>query len=472
MFNNIKNGNDLLSNDIQEMLRLHLGDTVEIKFDENLSVDQQKAFDLFKDNKNILIIGPAGTGKSKIIKTIYEYNKVEKNKQMYLTSTTGISAYNISGITIHSLLGIGTGELEIDALIRKVARKKMYRERIINMEILVVDESSMLSADLFEKLNLLCQNIRRNKLFFGGIQVIFSMDPMQLLPVFNKNKELYKNVDERLIVESVIFNKYFKKDNIIILKENFRQKSDPVFINLLGRIRDGTFTEKDIELLNTRKTIPKNESEHVHLVTSNKKAQIINENELKKLKGKSIKYTSAFNSCGNDKEIEEILLKELQFQFKQKGIVDLELKNGCRVMLIKNIDIESGLVNGALGTIIDFVEDSATNQLVPIVQFDSGNETEGIKQIISNVSWELEIDDCKVTALQIPLMLAYSITCHKSQSLTLDSAVLDLSDAFCDHMIYVALSRLRSLDTMYLKSFNPKKITINKVMKKFLESLN
>lgn len=471
--NNVVNCEKLIPDDIQEMLQLNLGDSVKLNFDQNLSEIQQKAFNLFKDGKNLLLMGPAGTGKSKIVKTMYEYTKKETTKQMYMTSTTGISAYSIGGVTIHSLLGIGTGELDIEALIRKVSCKKMYRDRIRNIDILVIDEASMLSGDLFEKMHFLCQSIRRNTLFFGGIQMIFSMDPMQLLPVFNKNKELYKNVDERLIVESPIFNKYFRNngngndnDNIIVLTENFRQKKDPLFINILCRIRNGEYTEEDIKVLNSRKIMPKNSSEHVHLVTSNKKAQLINELELEKLKSKSVKFTSIFNCSGKDKDIKELLVKELQFQFNQKGITELVLKKECRIMLIKNIDVEAGLVNGSLGTIIDFIADPLSNKLMPFVKFDNG-----IKQVINTVSWDLEIDDCKGSVVQIPLMLAYSITCHKSQSLTLDSAVLDLEDAFCDAMVYVALSRLKSLDGMYLKSFNPKKITVNKVMKEFLERI-
>jgi len=456
---------DLIPDSIRDMLSMHLGDT--INFDENLSASQIKAFDLFKENKNLLILGSAGVGKSKIVKTMQEYIRVNTNKKMYVTSTTGISAYNISGVTIHSLLGIGTGEMEVNALIKKVAKKKLYRERILNIDILVIDEASMLSGDIFEKLHLLCQNIRKNKLFFGGIQMVFSMDPLQLLPVFNRNNDLYKNIDERLIVESPIFNKYLKKDNIVMLKENFRQKNDPIFINLLGRIRDGTYTADDIKIVTNRKIIPKNASDHVHLVTSNKKAQIINDTELNKLKTDSIKFSSTFNSNGVDEETTGLLLKELQFQFNQKGITELVLKKGCRVMLIKNIDVESGLVNGALGTIIDFSFDHSINHLVPIVEFDG----KGIKQAITPTVWELNIDNCTGTATQIPLMLAYSITIHKSQSISLDSAVLDLADAFCDHQVFVALSRLRSLDGLYLKSFNPAKIKVNKKMKDYLENL-
>ena len=305
-------------------------------------------------------------------------------------------------------------------------------------------------------------------MFFGGIQVIFTGDFLQLLPVFNKNKDLYENIDDRLIIESPLFNRMFNDENIIILKENFRQKNDSVFINVLLRIRDGTFTEDDINVLKTRQLLPENIQEHVHLVSSNKKAQTINDTQLNKLKTPKVKYTSSYTSSGKNKEIKELLTKELQFQFTQKGINELILKKGARVMLIKNLDVSLGLVNGAIGTIVDFIPDPTTDYDIPIVNFDNSN----IKHPISVVSWELEIDGCKGMANQIPLMLAYSITTHRSQSLSLDSAVLDLADAFCDGQVYVALSRLRSLDGLYLKSFNPAKIKVNKKMRDFLTTLN
>ena len=379
---------------------------------------------------------------------------------MQLCSTTGVSAYSINGMTIHSFLGIGTGDQPIDMLIRRIYKKTVYRERINSINTLVIDEASMLSANLFEKMNKICQVIRNDNRFFGGIQMIFSMDPLQLLPVFNKNALLYKDIDERLIIESPVFNKEFKKSNIIILKENFRQKNDPAFIDLLTRVRYGTITESDIALLNTRRIMPIDPSKHVHLVSSNKKAQFINDTEINKLDGPSKTYKSSFKTIGQNKDLQDMLKKELEYQFKQKGINELILKKDTRVMLIKNLDTSIGLVNGAIGTVIN---------LTPLeVEFDNS----GKKHIIEKVDWELEIDGCKVNGTQIPLMLAYSLTIHKLQSLTLQSGVLDLADCFCDHQIFVALSRLTSLEGIYLKSFNPAKITINKKMKEFLENLN
>ena len=130
-------------------------------------------------------------------------------------------------------------------------------------------------------------------------------------------------------------------------------------------------------------------------------------------------------------------------------------------MLIKNLDIDSGLVNGSIGTVVNFVGG------LPEVEFNNN-----IKRVIGYTPFELEMDKCKVVANQIPLMLAYALTIHKTQSITLDSAILDLADCFCDHQVYVALSRLRSLDGVYLKSFNPSKIKTNKKMIEYLKSMN
>jgi len=457
----------LVPDSIQDLLKEHLNITVD--YEDNLSETQKDAFKLFKENKNLVILGSAGCGKSMLIKTFEEYIKTnKKDSKIYLCATTGISAFNIGGMTIHSFTGIGTGELEIEALIRKVNRKKKYRDRIISTDILVIDEVSMLSAELFEKLNRICQAIRKSKQFFGGIQIILTGDLNQMCPVFSRNIEFTKGEeqDTRLIIESPEFIKEFNKKNgnVIVLKENFRQKNDPTFINLLLRVREGKHTEEDINVLKSRLNI-KPKGNPVHIVSSNKSAQIINECNLSKIKEPINKYVAVYKDSGKEPEIDELLIKELKFQFKQKGIDTLELKKGTRVMLTKNLDVSIGLVNGSVGTIDSFTQVENSKEF-PVVMFDNG-----IKQLISPLSIELELDGCKASAIQIPLMLAYALTCHKCQSLSLDSAVLDLADAFCDGQIYVALSRVRSLDGLYLKSFNPTKIKVNKKMTDYLNNL-
>lgn len=436
---------------------------------EELREDNYYGFEV--DNNHRYVMGDfIVTHNSCIIKTMEEYIKTNKRDyKIYLCSTTGISAFNIGGLTIHSFMGIGTGDIPVEALIRKVNRKKKYRDRIISTDILVIDEVSMLSAELFEKLNRICQAIKKSKQFFGGIQIILTGDLNQMCPVFNRNIEFTKGEeqDTRLIIESPEFTKEFNKKNgnIIVLKENFRQKNDPTFINLLSRIRVGKHTEEDITVLKNRlDKLPKGKMT-VNLVSSNRSAQIINDSNVSKIKEPVNKYTAIYKDSGKEPEVDELLIKELKFQFKQKGIDTLELKKGTRVMLTKNLDTSIGLVNGSIGTIESFIQ-VENRQEYPVVMFDND-----IKQLISPVSIELELDGCKASATQIPLMLAYAITIHRAQSLTLDSAVLDLADCFADAQVYVALSRLKSLDGLYLKSFNPTKIKVNKKMTEYLNNL-
>lgn len=446
-----------------------LGD-LSINVDENdhLSDTQKKAFELYKQCKILLILGGAGCGKSHVLNTMEHYTKTQhSHKNVYITSTTGISAHHIGGTTINSLFGVGTGEAPVEMLVKKVSQKIVYRDRIRQMDILFIDEISMLSADLFEKINIICQKIRGNKLFFGGIQLILTGDFLQLTPVFNK--QFNENMDDRLLIESDIFIKHFNKKNgnVIILTQNFRQQKDPSFINLLMKIRTKTFNDNDISVLNNRK-IKKSEldicKDFVHLVSSNKKAQIINESRLEKLKDPMFIFNTIY-TIEVDNEITKLIHKELQYQFKQKNIETLNIKKGARVMLIKNLDISLGLVNGALGTVQNMIR--VNNNFCPEVLFDNN-----VKKIIEPVTWDLEMDNYKCSAMQIPLMLAYACTVHKSQGQTLQNAVLDLEDAFCDHMVYVALSRVVSIDGLYLKSFNPSKIKINDKMKKYLDELN
>jgi len=457
--------NDQLPDKFKELLLEHNPNIKTESFENlGLSKNQEKAFDLFKKGKSIAIVSSAGCGKSFLLKTIENYTKINTNKKIAVCATTGIAAYNINGLTIHSFMGIGSGENDVDFLIRRIYRKKPIRDKIIDVDIIILDEVSMLSAELFEKLNIICQRIRKNKIFFGGIQLVLSFDPLQLLPVFNKNPEIYKDIDERLIIESPVFNANFiKNQNIILLTENFRQ-SDPIFLNLLLRIRNGTYTNDDINILNKRKIKKSTEdmsySKSIHLVSSNKEAQSINQTNIKNLKGDTIQSTTHYDSNNPNSELSDLLIRELQFQFKQKGIESLVLTIGARVMLIKNIEVSLGLVNGAIGTIKKIVNGQIE------VGFDNG-----VVYPITTVVWDLEVDDIKVSASQIPLMLAYALTCHKAQSLTLDSAILDLGNCFADHQVYVALSRLRTLDGLYLKSFNPIKIKVNQKMKQFVDSL-
>ena len=465
---------DLISK-VRDLLIEHnekTGDNIETEYVPDLSESQQKAFTKFKNGENLLILGAAGCGKSKLVKEFHRYIKKENlNKEMYITSTTGISAYNVNGITINSFMGIGTGEQSVEVLLKRLRYKMGIKDRIKRTDILVIDEISMMSASVFEKLDTICKTLRKSYKPFGGIQLILTGDFLQLETVFNKNIKLLKNEleDKRLLIESDMFNNFFNKknNNIIILKENYRQKSDPSYINLLLRIRDGTQTEKDINILKSRlRLIPK--GNHVCIVNSNKSAQAINEMHLSKIKYPMKEYVAYFEKSGKNEEIDNILINELNNQFIQKGMNKIELKIGTRVMLTKNLDVSIGLVNGSVGLIDSFIKNDQYDREYPLVIFDN---IPG-KHLILPVKIELELDNCICLAHQIPLMLAYALTTHKVQGLTLDSAILDLETAFCNGQVYVALSRVKNFDGLYIKSFDPKKIKVNKKIKEFLDNLS
>ena len=459
LYNKEESIRDDMMDKIRDLLIDHnkkTGSNIPTDYSIDLSPSQKRAFIKFKMGDSLLILGSAGVGKSKLVKEFVKYNRNNDNKTMYITSTTGISAYNIGGITINSFMGIGTGEAPVEVLLKRLRYKQSIRDRIIGTEILVIDEISMMSASVFEKMDLIFKTLRRSKKPFGGIQLVLTGDFLQLETVFNRNI-LGKEQDTRLLIESELFNKMFKKCTIV-LKENFRQSSDSKYIDLLLRLRRGLYTKDDINLLNTRLD-KKTDDNIIHLVSSNKKAQQINKIRMDMISSDDCIFETRYTRSG-DEETCDLLEGELQSQFSQKGTEKLVLKRGCRVILIKNLNVEIGLVNGSTGTIREIQNDKIH------VTFDNG-----ITETITRVDWELELDNSKVICTQIPLVLAYSLTIHRSQSLSLDSAVLDLADCFCNHMVYVALSRVKTLDGVYLTTFNEKKITVNKKLLEYIDSI-
>lgn len=442
-----------INDQIQELLKEQNVDTSLLQIDSNLSETQKRAFEAFKRGESLLILGPGGVGKSLLIKTMETYHKTtDPNPDIAMCATTGVAAYNISGMTIHSFMGMGDGSKDLPTILRRISRNKAVLNRIKMVKILIIDEISMMSAEIFEKVHCIFQHFRRNRnAFFGGIQVVLSGDLLQNEPVFKTE------TDTRLLIESDLFNQTFIK-NRFVLTTNFRQQRDTAFLNLLNRIRENKYDNFDIQTLETKCRNFKTELDQktkrgivpVHLVSSNKRAQIINESNLKRIAGQEYLYNAEITK--NIKNAEsDMMERELKFQFEQKGLINLKLKRGTRVMLIKNLDVAKGLVNGSVGTITEF-----SNEHFPIVSFDNG-----VKQKIEPIDWELELNTSRVKMTQLPLILAYALTIHKSQSLTLDHAILDLEECFCNHLVYSALSRLKTFDGMLLKSFDQKKITVN-----------
>jgi ATP-dependent DNA helicase PIF1 len=432
-----------------------------IVYDDGLSEKQRLVFDKFKNGENLCILGSAGVGKSFLIKKMKKWMQSNyPQRQMFVTATTGISAHNIGGLTVHSLLGIGCGDKPVDLMIRKIRSNIGLLTRIIAIDVLVIDEISMMSAILFEKIHMMLSTIRKNKALFGGIQVVLSGDLLQLLPVF-RNSFGSGHQDTRLLIESKLFLKTFAgSERTVVLDTNFRQQNDSLFNSALGRLRNGKLSEKDLEMLVSRKKIVPPTTGLVTLVTSNRKADIINKTKMENLGTDISIFPTTFVNSG-DPKVCKFLQAELESQFKTRNFFELKLAVGCRVMLLKNLNVEGGLVNGSLGMVTKIIDEYEV-----MVKFDNG-----LHETIRQTEWTLEFERSEVCASQIPLSLAYSITVHKSQSLTLEQAVLDLGDCFADHMVYVALSRVKSLEGVFIKSFDEKKVTVNQKMLKFLEKI-
>ena len=441
----------------------------------DLSNEQKDAFEKFKKGENVCILGSAGSGKSKCIQTIQEYNmqfaKEIFYKKIYMTATTGVAAYNLnfstdvlasSGMTIHSFLGIGTGQGTIYDLIKRINKLPNIINVLKSDHILVIDEISLLSAELFEKINLIYRHFRKSKEYFGGIQVFLTGDFLQTEAIFN---ETYSTiVDKRLLFESDLFNEMFK-DNLIIFNKNHRQKDDTFYYNLLNRIRIGKHTQEDNDLLYSKCERYNEELQEtkkkgivpLNLVISNALALQINKKNMDNIKSDYVHYNYSVTKFGHNSDLLKTMEKDLEKQFNTKGLLKLSLKIGARVMLIRNIDVAMGLINGSMGIITNLYKTEIT------VAFDNGHTVN-----IPKTEWMLDINNNWVKFKQLPIICAYAITIHKSISLTLDYVICDLEKAFCNHLVYLALSRIRSFDKLLLKSFNPNKITVNEKILKYL----
>jgi hypothetical protein len=383
---------------------------------------QKEAFSILKLGYTTFLTGAAGAGKSYVLREYLTY--LREHKVPYaVTASTGIASTHIGGQTIHSWSGLGIREslspYDIDTLLEKQPLWKKWT----SVSVLIIDEVSMLSAQFLDMLDALGRAMRRNELPFGGLQVIFSGDFFQLPPISKKDgiPALYA-YHSRAWKEA--------KPVICYLTEQHRQEDDSL-TGILREIRTQDVTEYTYDLLRERSEV--NATTTVtKLYTHNVDVDSINSKEYEKIEGDAKNYRMMTKGSAKNVELlkNNCLAEEV-----------LSLKVGAKVMCIKN-DIERRFVNGSLGTIVSFEEDES-----PVVHLVSGR-----KISVKPDSWRMEEDGkVKAEVSQIPLRLAWAITVHKSQGMTLDEAEIDLSKAFAPGMGYVALSRLKSLKGLYLK---------------------
>lgn len=392
---------------------------------------QALALEIMLSGENVFLTGAAGSGKTF---TLNQFIKLAKNsgKKVSVTATTGLAATHLGGNTIHAWSGIGI----YDYLSRKFFEKfpKTRAEIIKNTDILVIDEISMLHDFRLDMVEEICRTIRQNDKPFGGIQVILCGDFFQLPPINRAGGRtggfaIYSNAWK------------LAKFTICYLEENHRQKNDELS-EILNALRADDLRRKhaqslldriDVELSFKSGDFSKNLTE---LHTTNIDVDKINEQKLTELEGEEFHFAQTTTGAKNYIETlqKSVLAPEL-----------LRLKKGALVMAVKNAQNRQ-YVNGSIGEVIDF--ERSTDY--PIVQFRNG-------KIITMVpeTWEMRDGEKKrASIMQIPLRLAYAITVHKSQGMTLDAARIDLRKAFSEGMGYVALSRVRSLDRLYLLGIN------------------
>ena len=411
-----------------------------------------KILTLLKNGENVFLTGFAGTGKSYILNKLKEYFK----KKLTITSTTGIAAVNVKGQTLHSWAGVGLCRNTVYNTVEKIKKRPTQYRQIMNCKILAVDEISMLNIEAFEYINEVLREVRECNDPFGGIQVFFIGDFFQLPPV-EKEGEI-----RHYCFDSPVWDKLGLKN--VVLKKNYRQNEEN-FITALAHMRENCLEVEDIELLKTR-CVENEDADILHIFSTNEEANKYNfakfnmiEEPVKLFYAEDGVYRGSKLVTEGFTESENYILEI--FSKNCRAEKEIALKLGARVMLLVNMDFNKGLINGACGVIQGFNQDTIS------IKFDNG--------IVSNIpkhKFEYYYNERVVAErMQYPLKLAYGITIHKSQGMTLDRLVVDCARIFERGQSYVAMSRVKTLEGLYLKNFEPEKVLVDNRVAEFYENI-
>ena len=431
------------------------------------SPEQTASLELFNQGKNVFLTGPGGTGKSLLIKQMVEQSK-SLGKLCQVCALTGCAAILLecNAKTIHSWSGIYLMNSPDDVVVRRVSQNKLLKQNWKHTDILIVDEVSMMSKRMFELLNLLGRKIRGKNEPFGGMQVIFVGDFFQLPPIEK----------DGFCFESEGWFDVFPKEQHMELKTFFRQ-SDPVYIDILMKVRKGKMDKESIAML--EQYVARDRDQPItKIVPLRKQADFINQTEFDKLSessqdfkaditkdmkayvkdGKKIE-PNVMSMCDalNDNDIE----REIESLIKNHNISqNLSIKKGAQVMCMRNIALDQQICNGSQGIIIDIVKDR------PLVLFSNGT-----KMLMEKFCFQSEVYP-SIAVSQYPLSLAWAVTIHKIQGCTLTHAQIDIGTSIFEYgQTYVALSRVRTMDGLYLMNFQPNRIKSHPKVIAFYDSL-
>ena len=441
--------------------------------DENTTLSIASRF-INNTNRHVFLTGKAGTGKTTFLKYIIK----NTFKNVVVAAPTGIAAINAGGVTLHSLFllpfggfvptndnaAIFSDYLKINnrnTLLKELKMSRVKRKLIQEMELLIIDEVSMLRADLLDAIDTILQSVRRNRTSFGGVQVLFIGDLLQLPPVV---KDMEWNILKQYYKSPFFFDAQAIANYppLYIELEKIYRQTDHQFIDVLNNLRNNTITERDVELLNKHYQPdfqPKKTENYIKLTTHNNVADALNSSELNKITNPSYFFKASvwgdFNENAYPLE------------------ASLELKKGAQVMFVKN-DMTGAqrFFNGKIGVV------SAISDSVIEVEFEDKTKPitvdryiwKNIKYKVNDVTNEIE-EDVVGTFTQFPLKLAWAITVHKSQGLTFEKAIIDVENAFAPGQVYVALSRLTSLNGLVLSSkINFKRLASDSIVADYGES--
>lgn len=391
-----------------------------------------------KTDMSLFLTGKAGTGKTTFLREVVRYTK----KKCIVLAPTGIAAVNAGAMTIHSFFQFGLGPF-VQGVIEpksdfRINKSKL--ELIRHLQLLIIDEVSMVRADLMDHIDVELRRIRRNSKPFGGVQLLMVGDLQQLPPIAHGGEdELLRQYYKTLYFFSSAALKSMKY-SCIELKNVYRQ-TDRHFIDILNHARDCTLTSQDISDLNARYVpgfSPKPEDGYIRLMTHNRQVDYVNETELEKLDNKPFTFVAAVTGT---------------FPEESYPTADsLTLKKGAQVMFIKN-DPERRFINGTLGEVKSIDKNSIAVRLA-----ESGTIIDVEPMEWQNIRYQFDEESKEISSKQIgrfkqyPLKAAWAITVHKSQGLTFDKAIIDVHAAFSPGQAYVALSRCRTLDGLVLSS--------------------
>lgn len=369
--------------------------------------------------------GPAGAGKTFVLNKFIQFAKSE-GKHVSVTATTGLAATHLGGNTIHSWSGIGVHDILPDGFADHMSKTR--RDIIEKTDVLIIDEISMLHDFRLDMVDEVCRLVRKKDEPFGGIQLVMSGDFFQLPPINRQDAR-----SGGFVVHSQAWQEL--EPVILYLEEQYRQ-DDEALLEILNALRADDVRRHHAEKLLARADVVAEDDDITELHTVNIDVDTINAKRLQRLDTEEKTYVQV--STGSQNYVDTLQRSVL-------APVELVLKKGALVMAVKNSPTRA-YVNGSIGTVVDFEPGTE----YPVVQFKNGRNV-----TMTPESWELRDGDKKRAGIsQIPLRLAWAITVHKSQGMTLDAAKIDLRKAFVPGMGYVALSRVKNLDNLYLYGIN------------------